>query len=730
MASLSIALASFTNMFSIGTVYALSTLQVHLTRLTGKPVTWSFAPFGMACIGLSIGVATCASMISHRGTHVTSASGTAVWGFALIGAGTFLSQLKFELTLLCFLLGGVGVGWTYLAVVVLVSNGFPNFALARSAIGPMGFSSGAAASFILWSVCELSTADVESVGRALALAGATFLAVGAATQLLLPGLLDTTPKQQPSSHANKASSSHPSSSSELFLSILLFFNALPGMTVIVALLPLTSYYYSSGDTETKSDHDPTALLASSMLALTSGGVFAPTLSAYLGARNTFIVLLCLRGVLLVLLSQFEGPMLGLCALCVILFAHGAGFSILPGLVKAAQRDASPSPGSFSSSYGGVLVAWGVAGFVGCGLNAAVELGVWGSWGSPTDPTVTWLTIIPMQINQAQSQPFPADSNIAKRPVLEDPSPASMPREQRAFRMSWQDPTLNSPALIRRVLFPEKLPKMPKDYIARLVYDRVHLSIAIVKMPLQVVGGITYRQFPDREFAEIVFCAVSADQQVKGYGAHLMAHLKDYVRATSPVMSRWIGYIKDYEGGTLMQCSKLPRVRYLEVGRMLLKQRECVLAKTRTISKNRIVHPPPQQWSSGVIALIDPLSIPAIRATGWSPEMDELSRVPRHGPHFNELRRFLNHIQNHKHAWSFASPVDKKKSLTIARSLSMFALLGILAGWVTPRCDQATLPVSLLRSVQLPLELLGLFHCLSLLCVGPSGVVLQKEPRLY
>jgi hypothetical protein len=29
--------------------------------------------------------------------------------------------------------------------------------------------------------------------------------------------------------------------------------------------------------------------------------------------------------------------------------------------------------------------------------------------------------------------------------------------------------------------------MPKDYIARLVYDRTHLSIAIVKHPLEVVG---------------------------------------------------------------------------------------------------------------------------------------------------------------------------------------------------------------------------------------------------
>jgi histone acetyltransferase len=40
----------------------------------------------------------------------------------------------------------------------------------------------------------------------------------------------------------------------------------------------------------------------------------------------------------------------------------------------------------------------------------------------------------------------------------------------------------------KCIFQKQLPKMPKDYIARLVYDRTHLSIAIVKKPLEVVGG--------------------------------------------------------------------------------------------------------------------------------------------------------------------------------------------------------------------------------------------------
>ncbi|KAJ2657459.1 histone acetyltransferase [Coemansia sp. RSA 1199] len=64
------------------------------------------------------------------------------------------------------------------------------------------------------------------------------------------------------------------------------------------------------------------------------------------------------------------------------------------------------------------------------------------------------------------------------------------------------------------IFQKQLPKMPKEYIARLVYDRNHSSLAIVKANGHVVGGITFRLFELRQFAEIVFCAVSSTEQVK------------------------------------------------------------------------------------------------------------------------------------------------------------------------------------------------------------------------
>lgn len=64
------------------------------------------------------------------------------------------------------------------------------------------------------------------------------------------------------------------------------------------------------------------------------------------------------------------------------------------------------------------------------------------------------------------------------------------------------------------LFQRQLPKMPREYITRLVLDNNHHSMAILRRGYQVVGGICYRPFESRGFAEIVFCAVDSSEQIK------------------------------------------------------------------------------------------------------------------------------------------------------------------------------------------------------------------------
>ncbi|GMT06181.1 hypothetical protein PENTCL1PPCAC_28355 [Pristionchus entomophagus] len=138
------------------------------------------------------------------------------------------------------------------------------------------------------------------------------------------------------------------------------------------------------------------------------------------------------------------------------------------------------------------------------------------------------------------------------------------------------------------LFSIQLPKMPKEYITRLVFDDRHRNLALVKRDKGVIGGICYRPFKEQGFCEIVFCAITANEQVKGYGTHLMNHIKEYMAQRFEInhlltfadeyatgyfekqgftqklgipKEKHSGFIKEYEGATLMGCSLNPEFNY-------------------------------------------------------------------------------------------------------------------------------------------------------------------------
>jgi len=78
------------------------------------------------------------------------------------------------------------------------------------------------------------------------------------------------------------------------------------------------------------------------------------------------------------------------------------------------------------------------------------------------------------------------------------------------------------------IFSRQLPKMPKEYIVRLVFDHRHISVAMIRHG-RTIGGICYRPYPEQRFGEIAFCAISGTEQLKGYGSILMNQLKRHVQ---------------------------------------------------------------------------------------------------------------------------------------------------------------------------------------------------------
>lgn len=140
------------------------------------------------------------------------------------------------------------------------------------------------------------------------------------------------------------------------------------------------------------------------------------------------------------------------------------------------------------------------------------------------------------------------------------------------------------------IFAKQLPKMPKEYISRLMFDGKHESIAIKDPQNKIFGGICYRVFDQVKLSEIVFLAVMSERQIKGFGTRIMNELKTQMQKRSVRFLMtcadnlaigyfqkqgfhkellmpsvlYKGYLKDYEGSTLMECLLHKEVDYKKV----------------------------------------------------------------------------------------------------------------------------------------------------------------------
>eukprot|EP00095_Tigriopus_kingsejongensis_P007446 maker-scaffold403_size186359-snap-gene-0.54 protein:Tk07446 transcript:maker-scaffold403_size186359-snap-gene-0.54-mRNA-1 annotation:"histone acetyltransferase kat2a" len=240
------------------------------------------------------------------------------------------------------------------------------------------------------------------------------------------------------------------------------------------------------------------------------------------------------------------------------------------------------------------------------------------------------------------------------------------------------------------VFSHQLPRMPKEYITRLVFDPKHKTLALIKDG-RPIGGICFRMFATQGFTEIVFCAVTSNEQVKGYGTHLMNHLKDYhirngvfhfltfadefaigyfkkqgfSKEIKLSKSVYQGYIKDYEGATLMGCELNPKIVYTEFTAVVRKQKE-ILKKLIERKQNQIrkVHPGLTCFKDGIKEI--PIeSIPGVLEAGYIPP-DRPGRVTRGNEEkqdpetlYNIIKMILTGVKNHQSAWPFQNPVDRK-----------------------------------------------------------------------
>lgn len=247
------------------------------------------------------------------------------------------------------------------------------------------------------------------------------------------------------------------------------------------------------------------------------------------------------------------------------------------------------------------------------------------------------------------------------------------------------------------IFARQLPNMPKEYIVRLVMDRTHKSMMVIRNN-NVVGGITYRPYASQRFGEIAFCAITADEQVKGYGTRLMNHLKQHARDADGLThfltyadnnavgyfvkqgftkeitfdkERWQGYIKDYDGGILMECRIDQKLPYVDLATMIRRQRQAIDEKIRELSNCHIVYSGIdfQKKEAGIPRrLMKPEDIPGLREAGWTPDQWGHSKSrSSFSSDYNTYRQqltglmrlLLKSLIDHTDAWPFKEPVDSR-----------------------------------------------------------------------
>uniref|UniRef100_A0A8C1YHZ9 Histone acetyltransferase n=1 Tax=Cyprinus carpio TaxID=7962 RepID=A0A8C1YHZ9_CYPCA len=236
------------------------------------------------------------------------------------------------------------------------------------------------------------------------------------------------------------------------------------------------------------------------------------------------------------------------------------------------------------------------------------------------------------------------------------------------------------------VFSHQLPRMPKEYITRLVFDPKHKTLSLIKDG-RVIGGICFRMFPTQGFTEIVFCAVTSNEQVKGYGTHLMNHLKEYhikheilnfltyadeyaigyfkkqgfSKDIKVPKSKYVGYIKDYEGATLMGCELNPSIPYTEFSVIIKKQKEIIKKLIeRKQAQIRKVYPGLSCFKEGVRQIAIE-SIPGIRILFHFCIIFHSKELKDPDQLYSTLKNILQQVKSHQNAWPFMEPVKKNEA---------------------------------------------------------------------
>ena len=244
------------------------------------------------------------------------------------------------------------------------------------------------------------------------------------------------------------------------------------------------------------------------------------------------------------------------------------------------------------------------------------------------------------------------------------------------------------------IFARQLPKMPKEYIIRLIFDKKHECI-VIKYNGKVFGGVCYCVFERTKMVEIVFLAIMSDHQIRGFGTKLMNHLKmelqkrkiHFLMTCADNLAigyfkkqgfhkeilmdekLYKGYLKDYEGSTLMECILVEDINYRTIMEDVRNQKNLLKEYLKTKINNHKVHPriPEKKWANLIKekkknqeTLMNIKNIPGISQSKYEQKEIEALKEKEKGTTFrNSCKTIIEQILQHKSVWPFKQAVKKE-----------------------------------------------------------------------
>jgi OFA family oxalate/formate antiporter-like MFS transporter len=352
-----IAAAGVLMQVALGAVYAWSVFRAPLVRQFGWSISEVTLTFTISIFVLGIAAFLGGLWLNRKGPRVVAITGGILYGLGVFLA-SFSANKLWWLYLSYGLIGGIGLGLSYIVPVAVLVKWFPDRRGLITGIAVGGFGAGALIT------APVATRLIQSVGvlNTFAYLGIAYLIVTVVASLFMQN-----PPEgwRPEGWAPTASQTSQRAGRDYTLSealktwqwyalwLLLFLNTFAGISIISQEAPIFQELVGV-----------TAVVAASMVGIASignafGRVFWAWVSDLITRRATFLVMFVVQ----VLLFWFLPSVATVTAMTIITFVvlmcYGGGFGTMPAF--AADYFGSKNVGPI---YGLMLTAWGCASAVG------------------------------------------------------------------------------------------------------------------------------------------------------------------------------------------------------------------------------------------------------------------------------------------------------------------------------------------------------------------------------